>query len=62
MSEQKIAYEQHPISPERKQELINKGYKILDEKFDPEPKTEKNKKPAAKKAPAKKRTVKKAEQ
>lgn len=35
MSEEKIAYEPHPVTPERKQELVSKGYKIIDAKFDP---------------------------
>lgn len=30
-----IAYEKHPVSPERKSELIAKGYKIIDERFKP---------------------------
>lgn len=33
--EQKIAYERHPVSPERKAELRGKGYKILDIQFAP---------------------------
>lgn len=36
MQEQKIAYESHPCSPERKQELRDKGYKIIDAQFAPE--------------------------
>jgi len=28
-------YEKHPVSPERKQELTRKGYKIIDAKFAP---------------------------
>lgn len=31
----KIAYEQHPVSPERKKELREQGYKILDIAFKP---------------------------
>ncbi len=31
----KIAYEKHPVSPERREELINKGYKIIDVRFKP---------------------------
>ena len=31
----KIAYEVHPVSPERKAELIAAGLKILDAKFAP---------------------------
>lgn len=36
----KIAYEPHPVTPERKAELRAQGYKILDARFDP------NRKPA----------------
>ncbi|MFV0891289.1 hypothetical protein [Pseudomonas kurunegalensis] len=35
MSE-KVVYEQHPVSAERKAELRQKGYKIIDAKFAPE--------------------------
>jgi hypothetical protein len=35
MSE-KIAYEQHPVSPERKAELRSQGFTILDIRFKPE--------------------------
>lgn len=31
----KIAYEKHPVSPERKKELRAQGYKILDLRFKP---------------------------
>ena len=31
----KIAYEPHPVSPERKKELREQGYKILDVIFKP---------------------------
>lgn len=31
----KIAYEKHPVSPERKAELRAEGYKILDIRFKP---------------------------
>ena len=34
----KIAYEKHPVTPERKKELRSKGFKIIDAKFDPNPK------------------------
>ena len=34
--EQKIIYEPHPVSPERKAELRGQGYKILDAAFKPE--------------------------
>ena len=36
MQESKIAYEPHPVSPERKAELRAQGYKILDARFKPE--------------------------
>lgn len=41
----KIAYEPHPVSPERKAELRAEGFKIVDAVFEPEkpkaaPKTE----------------------
>lgn len=36
MSKKPIAYEPHPVSPERKKELIAKGYRIIDAKFDPD--------------------------
>lgn len=32
----KIHYEPHPITPERKAELVAKGLKIIDAKFKPE--------------------------
>lgn len=35
MAEEKIIYEKHPVSPERKQELREKGYTIIDERFRP---------------------------
>lgn len=36
MAEIRIAYEPHPVSPERKKELRDLGFKILDIKFKPE--------------------------
>ncbi|HWK70029.1 MAG TPA: HeH/LEM domain-containing protein [Burkholderiaceae bacterium] len=33
--EQKIAYELHPVSPERKADLRAQGYKIIDARFAP---------------------------
>ncbi|PSL23471.1 E3 binding domain-containing protein [Dyadobacter jiangsuensis] len=39
MSE-KIIYEPHPVTPERKKELREKGYKIIDAQFDPNRKEE----------------------
>lgn len=30
-----IVYEKHPITDERKAELMAKGYRILDARFDP---------------------------
>lgn len=38
--ERPIAYEPHPVSPERKAELRAAGYKIIDARFDPGPKTD----------------------
>lgn len=35
MTEQKIAYEPHPVSAERKAELRAQGYTILDARFAP---------------------------
>ncbi len=32
----KIAYEKHPVTPERKAELRAQGFKIIDAKFKPE--------------------------
>lgn len=32
----KIAYEPHPVTPERKAELRAEGYKIIDARFAPE--------------------------
>lgn len=32
---EKIAYEKHPVSPERKAELRAQGYKIIDAQFKP---------------------------
>ena len=32
----KIAYEPHPVTPERKRELRDQGYKIMDIRFAPE--------------------------
>lgn len=48
MSE-KIIYEPHPVTPERKKQLRDQGYKIIDAQFEPkdadkpakEPKTDK---------------------
>lgn len=31
----KIAYEPHPVTPERKAELVGQGYKIIDAVFKP---------------------------
>ncbi|MDG9885414.1 hypothetical protein N7650_21480 [Pseudomonas sp. GD04058] len=33
---EKIVYEQHPVSAERKAELRQKGYKIIDARFAPD--------------------------
>lgn len=35
MTEQKIAYEAHPVSAARKAELRQQGYKIIDARFKP---------------------------
>lgn len=32
-----IKYEPHPVTPERKAELVKQGYKIIDARFNPEP-------------------------
>lgn len=32
----KIAYEPHPVTPERKRELREQGFKIMDVRFAPE--------------------------
>lgn len=34
--ERKVIYEPHPVSPERKAELVAAGYKIIDAVFAPE--------------------------
>ena len=31
----KIAYEQHPVTPERKAELLAQGFQIIDARFKP---------------------------
>lgn len=36
--ELKIVYEPHPVTPARKAELRKQGFKILDARFDPDPK------------------------
>lgn len=48
--EKPIWYEEHPVSPERKAELVGKGYRILDAVFKPaeEAKPKDEKKPAQK--------------
>lgn len=33
--ERPIAYEPHPVSPERKAELVSQGYRIIDARFAP---------------------------
>lgn len=35
MADNKIIYEPHPITPERKQELREQGYTIIDARFKP---------------------------
>lgn len=32
----KIHYEPHPVTPERKAELVKQGFKIIDARFQPE--------------------------
>lgn len=44
---QKVIYEPHPVSPERKKELREQGFKILDAVFDPNPKPKAGGKKAA---------------
>lgn len=39
--EKKIVYEKHPVSPDRKKELISKGLKIIDARFEPKKAEEK---------------------
>lgn len=34
----RIIYEPHPVTPERKAELRGKNLKIIDARFDPDPK------------------------
>lgn len=34
--EREVIYEPHPVSPERKAELVGAGYQIIDEQFAPE--------------------------
>ena len=46
MAEQKIIYEKHPVSAERKAELRAQGYKIIDARFDPDPKVDQSKRKA----------------
>ena len=53
MKEKKIAYEPMPITPERKAELVAKGFTIVDERFDPDRKVEAADKPAPKKSAGK---------
>lgn len=38
---EKIAYEKHPVSPERKAELRAQGFKIIDAQFEPRAAAEK---------------------
>lgn len=35
MAEKPIAYEPHPVTPERKAELVAQGFRILDAAFKP---------------------------
>lgn len=34
--DRKVAYEPHPVTPERKKELVSQGYRIIDVQFAPE--------------------------
>lgn len=34
--DKKVVYEQHPVSAERKEYLVRKGYKIIDAQFAPD--------------------------
>lgn len=52
-AEKPIHYEPHPVSPERKAELVAKGVRIVDAVFDPNPKPAKAEKPAEQAQPAK---------
>jgi len=57
MADAKIIYEPHPVSPERKAELVGQGFKIMDAIFAPEdvkPAPVADKPAAAPKAAAKK--------
>lgn len=45
---QKIIYEPHPVSPERKIKLRAQGFKIIDARFDPDPKPAGKPKPESK--------------
>lgn len=36
MSDQKVKYLEHPVSPEEKRKWRDKGYKIIDKQFEPE--------------------------
>lgn len=38
MKEKKVIYEPHPVSKERKAELVAQGYKIIDAKYKPKDK------------------------
>lgn len=33
--DKEVVYEQHPVTPERKADLLRKGYKIIDARFAP---------------------------
>lgn len=35
--EKKVIYEPHPVSPERKAELMAQGFRIIDAQFEPQP-------------------------
>ena len=45
MSEVKIKYLAHPVTPEDKAKWVKKGFKIVDERFNPNPKKTRAPKP-----------------
>lgn len=47
-----IAYEKHPVTPERKAELVGQGFKIIDAKFAPPAAPEPDKPKRRRKKPA----------
>ena len=55
----KIIYEPHPVSQKRKEALRSQGYRILDARFDTNPKKAEPKKEEPKKTQATKRPARK---